>query len=334
MTNGCDYTTVQCPNKCQVQIIRKQLKQHLAHLCPKRQYSCPDCGEKGPHDKITTEHLQQCPNAIVRCANQGCPYFSRRSNIKLHKCLYERVPCKYSDIGCRETPIRKNKEAHEQDSVHHLHLTTKMVIQLKQEVAVLKEENEMLAINAKDNREAIRKSEVTIGKLYQQVQLNKEQLRRTNSKVEELTRENAEMKKKIISLQNFNRDQNKVTFRLFPFSTHKETETDFDSDPFYSSTYGYMYNIHVCTDGGYVSVYVFLWKGANDNSLTWPFTGTFVIEPLNQLEDKNHYVQSIKLPAEMSMRVMNEGRASSGYGCPDFIAHSQIIGNRIQYLKS
>ena len=35
-------------------------------------------------------------------------------------------------------------EAHEQDSVHHIHLTTEMVVQLQQEITVLKEENELM----------------------------------------------------------------------------------------------------------------------------------------------------------------------------------------------
>ena len=336
IANDCDYTTVQCPNNCQAQIIRKHLKQHLECQCPKRQYSCPDCGEKGLYDEITTEHFQQCPNAFVKCPNRGCSYASWRSNFKLHKCLYELVPCKYYNIGCTERRIRKNIEAHEQDSVHHLHLTTEMVIQLQQEVAALKEENEMLAIDAKDNREAIKSSEETIGILYQQVQLNKEKLQHANSQTEEL-------KQKIVSLQILTTNQCKVTFRLFPYSTYKETETDFDSGPFYSSTYGYKYSIQVYANGGtrgtHISVYASLLKGDHDDSLTWPFTGTFVIELLNQLEDKNHHKVRIKFPAEspVSKRVTNEEHEPSGYGRPEFIAHSDLslqLEKPTQYLKN
>ena len=342
ITDRCDYTPVQCPNNCRVQIIRKQLKQHLEHQCPKRQYSCPNCGEKGLHDEITIEHLQQCPNAMIKCPNQGCSYVAWRSNFKLHECLYEQVPCKYSDIGCKERQIRKNMEAHEKDSFHHLRLTTEMVTQLKQEVVVLKEENETIAAEAK---EAITDCEETIDTLYQHILVNKEQLQRTIGELAELKQENAEMKQKITSLQKSSTDQYKAKFRLSSYSAYKETNTEFNSDPFYSSSYGYKYRIQVYTDGGrqpkgtHLSVYASLLKGDNDSSLTWPFAGTFVIELVNQLEDKNHYVQHIKFPAgnQVSKRVVDEEKASSGYGCPEFIAHSKLSfqsDKYTQYLKN
>ena len=102
ITSKCCYSLIQCPKRCLARILWKDLKQHLEHNCPKRQYSCPNCEKKGPYDKITTEHLQQCPNALVKCPNQLCTYATRRNNLKQHKCLYEKVPCKYSYIGCRE----------------------------------------------------------------------------------------------------------------------------------------------------------------------------------------------------------------------------------------
>ena len=323
--HSCDYTSVQCPNRCQASVISRNLSEHLEQQCPKRQYSCPDCGERGPHDKITTEHLQQCPNAMVQCPNEGCSFADQRCNFKQHKCLYEQVPCKYSDIGCRERQIRRNMEAHEQDSVHHLNLTIEKVIQLQQEVTVLREENEVL-------------SNDTISNL-------KERVQQANSKIEELRQEKAEMKREMASFRNISTNQRKVTFRLFPYLTYKETETDFNSIPYYSSDYGYRFSIQVSAigkdsgRGTHVSVYAYLLMGAHDNSLTWPFPGLFVIELLNQLEDKNHLIQYIAFPEEhqVSKRVMDEQQPPSGYGYHQYIAHADLEYKsepNTQYLKN
>ena len=50
----------------------------------------------------------------------------------------------------------------------------------------------------------------------------------------------------------------------------------------------------ICTS----SISVTLMKGENDDHLTWPFTGTVLIELLNQLEDKNHHKVAVELPAD------------------------------------
>ena len=344
LTSTCDYNSLPCPNSCQFQIIRKHLKHHLQYECLKRQYSCRNCGVKGTFDKITTEHLRQCPNALVKCPKTGCMYVCKRSDCKLHKCLHDQVLCKYSDIGCRERRLRKDMEAHEQDSVHHLHLTTEMAIQLQQEMAVLKEENEILAVETREEGEAIEGNDEAIGTLCQHSEQNTEELRFAGSRIEQLQRESAEVKQKIASLQSFTTNQRKVTFRLFPYSAHKETDTQFNSDPFYLSIYGYKFNIQVYANGGrsargtHVSVYASLLKGDNDNSLTWPFTGTFVIELLNQLEDKNHHVLHIKFPAgsQSNKRVVGKKQTHPGYGYHEFIAHSNLAyksNKNTQYLK-
>ena len=202
ITSKCNYTWIQCPNYCSARFIRTCLKSHVEWNCPKRQYSCPNCGQKGLYDKITTEHLQQCPNVTVKCANQGCSFTCRRKNLKSHTCLYEQVPCKYSDIGCREKQIRKHIEAHEQDGIHHLHLTKEMVIQLKQEVAVLKVENENLVNEIKENWAAFRRSKkADVKLLYEHIQLNKKQLAQEQALLKEESRMLKENKEAILDCQ-------------------------------------------------------------------------------------------------------------------------------------
>ncbi len=78
-------------------------------------------------------------------------------------------------------------------------------------------------------------------------------------------------------------------------------------------------------------------KGDNDDSLSWPFTGTVTVELLNQLEDKNHYKETTTFRADKveSQRVVGSERGG-GYGRPHFISHSDLDYNaskNTQYLK-
>ena len=91
--------------------------------------------------------------------------------------------------------------------------------------------------------------------------------------------------------------------------------------------------------GTHVSVFACLMKGSNDDSLTWPFTGTLVtFELLNQLEDKNHHKKSVIFPTDdtYSARVVY-GERRAGWGVPQFISYNDIdfkSAKNCQYLKN
>ena len=135
------------------------------------------------------------------------------------------------------------------------------------------------------------------------------------------------------------------TFKLTNFQQYKITRSAFHSPPFYTSPIGYKMCVRVDAnglgngEGTHVSVYAYLVKGDNDDSLTWPFTGTVIFELLNQLEDKNHHGMSVTFQAEKysSQRVVSGERAPKGWGFKQFISHSHL-GNQpdknCQYLKN
>ena len=90
--------------------------------------------------------------------------------------------------------------------------------------------------------------------------------------------------------------------------------------------------------GTRVSAYACIMKGDNDDSLTWPFTGSVKFELLNQLEDKNHYTHTTApFPADnvASKRVVEDERGT-GLGRQQFISHNELDYNsdkNCQYLK-
>ena len=139
---SCDYTLLPCTNECTnndqvVKVLRKDLQDHLNSKCPRRQHICPHCEETGEHQKITTTHLKNCPNAFFPCRNEGCGLTFLRSEISTHQpiCQYKRVPCKYAEVGCEERPLRKDLKSHEEDDQLHLRVTAEAVLELKKELA-------------------------------------------------------------------------------------------------------------------------------------------------------------------------------------------------------
>ena len=131
------------------------------------------------------------------------------------------------------------------------------------------------------------------------------------------------------------------------FAKRKSRNGCIYSPPFYSSPGGYKMCIGICPNGtgegkdSHVSVFIYLIRGENDDNLTWPFTGTVVIELLNQLEDKEHHQVKIRFKSEeaSSQRVIKSERSGSGYGRRKFISHSDLdykgaVGTSPrQYLK-
>ena len=140
----CDYTLLPCTNECTKQkeivtVYRKDLNNHLALKCPRRQYRCPHCKEMGEYKERTTIHTETCPKVKVLCPNAQCLASRPRCDIAAHRstCGYEKVACKYAELGCEERPLRKNLKKHEEDVQLHLLLTTETVLDLKQKNAEL-----------------------------------------------------------------------------------------------------------------------------------------------------------------------------------------------------
>ena len=91
--------------------------------------------------------------------------------------------------------------------------------------------------------------------------------------------------------------------------------------------------------GTHVSVFAYLMKGKNDDNLPWPFTGEVTITLRNQLEDENHYTNTVTFPQysdEINERVVDDERAPDGYGESQFISHDELdfdFDYNCQYLK-
>ena len=281
---SCDYVLLPCSNKCKtngqiVKVLRKDLPDHLINKCPRRQYQCPHCEERGEYIERATSHLKTCPKVKVLCPNDECEVSIPRSELSTHRstCDYEPVSCKYAEVGCEDRPLRKDLKIHEEDAQLHLQKTIECVLKHQKQIAVL-----------------------------------------TNKCTP-------------------------FTFKVTKFRQKRGKCETIHSPPFYTSPDGYKMCVRVDANGvgdgkgTHVSVFPSLMKGDNDDSLTWPFTGTAAFELLNQLEDKNHHKKTtIFLDDEYSTRVVN-GEKRDGRGYTKFISHNDIdfqSDKNCQYLKN
>ena len=320
---SCDFTLLPCPNQCKkdgeihiVKLLRKDIEKHKKEECPRRQYECPHCKETGEYQERTTTHLKECPKVKIPCPREGCSERIKRCNIKRHrqKCLYERIPCKHSNIGCEEMVPRKHLEEHEGDCQLHFPLAIDAIQQLKGVVGELKSEinNLKLVISQRDTRWIQQQSKV------------------------------ASLESSVLASRALQR-ATRFKFRVTNFVSRKKNNY-VEENVFYTFPGGYKMCIFVHTngkgegEGTHISVYAYLMRGEYDDHLFWPFTGTVTVELLNQLKDKNHYASVFDYGActIFSTRVMDGELASCGNGEQCYIPHSSLgydEAKRRQYLK-
>ena len=138
------------------------------------------------------------------------------------------------------------------------------------------------------------------------------------------------------------------SFKMYNFSKYKSNDETFFSKPYYTSPNGYKFCIQVYANGykegkgTHVSAFVCLMKGANDDSLAWPFTGNITIGLFDQVGDNDDSDRDWELAPfsandeDVSGRVMVGQRQERGLGKSKFIAHADLGYNadkKCQYLK-
>ena len=316
---SCDFKQVPCDNQCKVEdkparILRKDMAKHLASECPRRQYECPHCHQKGEYQEMVGPHLDTCPNVSTDCPNEGCHKRFPRISAAGHAtvCDYQPVACKYAEVGCTERVLRKDLKEHEKDDQFHLQLTTENVLQLKQDVT---------------------RMEARLSKLEHTQSTHTQKM---DSRIDKLEHKQLDHINKTDSRFN-NLEQERYTFKARQFEKKKRNDDYFFSPQYYIKGYKMKFEVWVNGDeskGTHVSVYVYLTTGKYDKFINWPFDGTITIEILNQLEDKNHYSKSLTFSADDD--ASNSLEKGSGWGYTKFIAHSELsykAGKNCQYLK-
>ncbi len=309
-SNQCEHGEIPCPNRCTLnqailRVSRKKLHNHLENECLRRQYNCPYCGEPGIYAERTTLHRERCPKIEVPCPNPECKESVPRTELERHKveCLFVVDSCKFAELGCHEQLPKKDMKSHEEDDYQHLQSVKEKVLELTRLVE-------------------------------EQDKTFRSQINKQNKDIESLKQELGSYRKYVAP----------IYFRFMSFAKNKSKDKIIYSPPFYSSPDGYRMIVGVRPNGcgvgknTHISLFVYLQKGKNDKFLPWPYSGTVMVELINQLEDKNHLTFNIVFPGneETSGRVTDEG-LSGGWGKPRLVAHNKLgfDGKKsTQYLRN
>ena len=341
----CMFTPVPCPNHCKEKYkitlcMRKDLDHHVNNECPNRDYKCKYCGEKGTYANITQIHDRVCKKKNIPCTNTECTKTIERGKMKRHldDCDYTTIPCKYKNIGCDVKLKRKDMPAHEEDDKVHLHQALGTVVKLQDNLQsandTIAAQQGKVATLQRDRKSANSTITALQGKVAT-LQGDKESVNSTIAALQgKVAKLQGDMKSTQDTLQS---STGKLIFKLTEYQKKKDNNEITESPSFYTSPEGY----HVCLivnangEGNgkqtHVSVFVKILEGEHDDTLKWPFTGTYVFELLNQLEDKNHYTSTINIGNEHKANV-----GVLGWGYTEFILHSILSHDpfiNTQYLK-
>ena len=266
---------------------------------------------KDTYANITQIHDSVCRKKKIPCTNVECTETIEHEKMKRHLdvCDYTIIPCKYKNIGCDVELKRKDMPVHEKDDKVHLHLALGAMVKLQQ--------------SAND----------TIAALQGNMKSANDIITTLQGKVATLQ---GDMKSAQNTLQTVTRREKPLTFKLTEYQKKKDNNEITKSTSFYTSPEGYHICLRVDANGNgdgkqtHVSVFVEILEGKHDNTLKWPFTGTYVFEILNQLEDKNHHTKTLNITSTHKLSV------GSDWGYPKFISHSKLShnpSNNTQYLK-
>ena len=326
--------TFKCPS-CRHDLTNKYFPDRRADLeikslqvyCTNNKRTRKSCSWKGRLKDID-DHLQyECPDQILSCTN-GCGKNIERKQLQHHlenNCPKRLIICRY----CNEQVIAGDQ---------HLKVCPQYPIHCTNEGCG----QEVLRFQIKPHKRSCPKEIIsceysTIGcvkrmKREEQEEHNEQSM---DEHLQIAAKEIADLK------ISFSRH-----IRFSEFNKRKLNNEMWYSPGFYTLPGGYKMSLHVdashATGYGkdaHVSCYVHLMSGEYDDILEWPFQGEVTVELLNQLEDKNHHKYTIgfdeSTQQDCKERVVGK-QYSRGWGCPQFISHSQLDYNsslNCQYLK-
>ena len=328
----CGYVLVLCSNGCKEYILRDKHLLHCVEQCPLRRHMCEHCKAEGPYKEMIGGHLDKCPDLMVPCPNSGCEVSIKRKDMASHdlECPHETISCPYKDAGCTYTSPRQAMEHHKATSCgHHLDLA---MVQLKDAMVQLKD----VKVELKDAMVQLKDVKVELKDAMVQLKDVKVELKDAMVQQKKHGEKFTEM------------HCTPLVIKMSQFSQLKVNNKRWYSPGFYTHTCGYKMCFSVDANGygagkgTHVSEFLHLMKGENDDALTWPIKYKCTFTLLNQLKDEGHHTVTINSPegkddiALNLSRVLSGDKGTTGWGCPQFIAHTKLDlqeEEQCQYLK-
>ena len=144
---GCLYQLVTC-SKCRIKMEGRHYSYHIKEECPSRLYTCPNCHNSGPYEKIANSHLKECSHLPIECPNKCGVTNVLRKDISDHlcSCPLEVVSCRYKVLGCRVSLPRKMMKHHlSEKKDDHLDIALDTITQLTTRLSQLQSSLDFLS---------------------------------------------------------------------------------------------------------------------------------------------------------------------------------------------
>ena len=312
----CPLELTECPNDCGEVLQHWYLTNHISTECPRREVNCQYCQISGEYQLIEGQHKEECPKVPLCCPNECDIVSIPREDMESHRlgCPLEVIECKYHNMGCHVTMIRKDRHLHEKEKMEeHLQLTKCELMETK-----VKYETKTAELETKINNleSALQQNRIPMKLLFGDwvTQLH--------------TR----------AMQLSSGDQVlPVIVRMSGYTQKKENNVDWYSDPFYTHKKGYKIQLNVVSNGynsakdTHLSVYLYLMEGLYDENLPWPLTGNFKVTLLNQISDTDHHTVTDGIDDTNQVVSIDDFDAIDVWHQPQFIKSAVL--QRSKYLK-
>lgn len=262
---------------------------------------CPLCQSRDFTVMLDKLFVRKVNSLRVKCPNmrEGCEWCGELGQVDTHLlgCRYTAVNCDFYSLGCREMVSRSKMREH-LGSSSGAHLALVMG-----------------AFQRKDKQ--ISELKQTVSALQTEVKSLRESVRSLSLAIP--------------------RKYPPVDLFMIEYESHRDSETTWFSDPFYSHPRGYKMCLTVYANGtgkgkdSHVSVFATLMRGEYDDELVWPFRGSVSVELLGiedyygeELDISGVFKFNSRTPPRATKRPIEEDRNKYGHGDPEFVEHEDI----------
>lgn len=289
LDSQCKFVQVRC-SLCRTFVPKIHFSEHMKVVCPKRKFSCEDCGYYSTWEFVTGEHRSVCVNRTLPCPNKCNMGNVKRRDMEEHlrtHCPLQTVPCDFQFAGCEQGKLKKDVGRHNDENIaYHLSLLAK---KFHSELAKKDEEIERLQATIKDQSEQIHALKTP--KLLPPVDFY---------------------------MPDFDCYEPANRWFSDPFYSHPSG---------YKMCLSVYPNGTGKGAGSHLSVFVNLMRGEYDDNLSWPFRGNITVTVVTEGEDFEEILNfTNKAPAAAARRVTDRDMNRLGQGRSRFVDLDEVCG--------
>lgn len=342
---GCGYALSPCPNKCQMSLPRKDMREHLLKQCEYRKVRCQYCSHEDTFKAMTSEHYKVCINYPMRCPYSCGAKGIRRADLPKHEegCPLRPVDCPFLKAGCRIRPHQKDVSEHlATNSPSHIEMMSKSLDALQVRVQKAEKDAEGKTEELEKLQAVEESSRRIVGKKLLAIAGNADELLKTCSESQRFAIQS--IRSLTDEAYHLKAIGQPIIFQMVNYSEFKRSGKMWYSAPFYVAD-GYKMCLAVNPNGSgtgqgmFMSVSLCLMQGEFDEELNWPIELPFhlIVEGLHNQEFEGGsnvpenpktymYFHSDTPQGRVGDNVLLEARK-----CENFVTHEQVENYMLYY---